>query len=296
MKLIIEKNPEKRLSEFEKKIKMGKGFVYHQSSQPFYRIKILVKNLESEPEVYVNKIEKRIYKIDQLIRFLKLIEKANKGIARLHAAAVANKEKEGLIFCGWQDTGKTTLSFLLAKKGYFLLGDDGIELSQDGTIFRIQKKAGIFPCKNNLKDLPLTLKEKTLAWFKYHFIKFTFLHRFIYPNLRVDYKKIGKVLDKAELKKIFILEKGKPEIQKIDINFAINKYLSTTFDTLAIPPSGFPKTLFYMYYFANNLPSDFLIKKYEKILENAFRGKEAFLIRGKTPLDFHKILLDNEKR
>jgi len=297
MKIVIEKNPEKRLTKEEREKRIGKGFVYHQSSQPFYRIKILLKNLEDEPELYLNKIEKRVYKIDQLIRFLKLIEKINKGIVRLHAGGVANQKGDGIIFTGWQDTGKTTLMLLSAKDGYYILGDDGIELSAQKIIYRIQEKAGIFPHKTNLENLSLSLKEKFIAWFKYHFIKFTFLHKFVYPNLKVDYKKIGKALDKAPLKRIFILEKGKPEIIKIDTEKAINKYLATTFDALLIPPSGFPRALIYSYCFANNLLPDFVIKEYRKILSSAFEGRETFILRGKTPFDFYKLFLEieNEK-
>lgn len=65
----ILRNPEKELSKEELVAKMGQNFVYHQSSQPLYNIRVLLKNLTTEPELYVNKIEKRIYKIDKLIVF-----------------------------------------------------------------------------------------------------------------------------------------------------------------------------------------------------------------------------------
>jgi len=55
MKLIIEKDPERRITPQEREQGAGKSFVYHQSHQPFIKIKILVKNLEQEPEIYVNK-------------------------------------------------------------------------------------------------------------------------------------------------------------------------------------------------------------------------------------------------
>ena len=294
MKLLIEKNPEKRLSLEQRKIKVGKGFIYHESSQPFYKTKILMKNLEAEPELYVNKIEKKVYQIPELIIFLKVFEETKKGIARVHSGAVADQRKQGILLGAWQDIGKTTLVLLLDRKGYYILGDDEVKISQDGQIQRFHSRAGIFPHKSNLGPLPLSLQEKLLGWFKYHFIRFPFQHRFVYPNLRVNYKKMGKTLEAAELKKIYILERGKPEIFKISYESAVRKIMLTSLEEFF--PGGFPRRFFHSYCFTNDIPPALAEERYKQILTSAFRNKECFVISGQGPFDFYKLFLEYENK
>ena len=294
MKLIIEKNPEKRLSPKEKKQGVGKNFVYHQSHQPFIKIKVLVKDLEQEPEIYVNKIEKRLYKIPQLISLLRRFEETKKGIVMVHGGGVVNEGHQGILFGARQDIGKTTLILLLAKKGYSILGDDAINISQDGYLLRIQKEAGIYPHPNNLRDLPLSFKEKIVGWLKYHFFRNPPFCHLIYPNLRVPYSKIGKVADKVKLAKIFILEKGEPEIFEINEDVAINKFLATSFDLIL--PEGFVRRFFYSYCWANDISPNFIEKEYEKILNSAFNNRKIFVIKGRNPFDFYNLFLEHEEK
>jgi hypothetical protein len=297
MKIKIEKNPEKRLTSRQRKIGAGKGFVYHQSSQPFYRVKILLKNLEREPELYVNKIERRVYKIDLLIRFLRVLEGLGQDIARLHGGAVAKNNNEGVLFSAWSDVGKTTLALLLSRSGYCLIGDDAVKISKEGTLYRIQQKAGIFPHRSNLRNLPLSLREKAIGRFKYYFVRTPAIAKFIYPNLWVSYERIGKSIDRAKLKQIYILEKGEPEVSPMDKKTAIRKCIATTFAAASpVSPGGFPQRLFYKYCFANNISPTFIAEKYKEILSSAFENKEIFFIRGQTPFDFYKLFLENEKK
>lgn len=294
MKLVIEKNPEKKLTFKERKMRVGKDFIYHESSQPFYKIKVLLKNLEKEPELYVNKIEKKVYQIPQLINFLKNFEELKKGKAKIHGGAVANDKQEGIFYGACQDVGKTTLALLLAKEGYYLIADDVVRITQEGKLERVQKEMGIYPHPNNLKNLNLSRKEKFFRWFKYHFIRFPFLYRFCYPNLRVNYFKIGKVLDEAPLERVYILERGNPETSEIDKETAIKKVMASSLELFL--PEGFPKRLFYNYCFANNLWPTFLEDKYKEVLEAALEGKKYFLLRGENPFDFYNLFLKNEKK
>lgn len=293
MKLVIEKNPEKRLTPEQLKQKIGKGFIYHSSHQPLIRLKILVKNIETEPEVYVNKIEKKLYKIPQLIFFLKKFEKAKKGIVMVHGGGVAKEKGEGILFGARQDIGKTTLVLLLAKKGYAIVGDDALDISKEGYLLRIQKESGIYPHPDNLKDLSLSFKEKLIGWLKYHFFRRPPFCHLVYPNLRIAYSKIGKVADRAKLEKIFILEKGKPEIFEIEKEEAINKFLATTFDLIL--PTDFSRRLFYNYCFANNIPPNFLEERYKSILNQVFEGKRISVIKGENPFQIYRLFLEYEK-
>lgn len=292
MKLVIEKNPEKRLTLEQLKIGVGKGFIYHQSHQPFIRVKVLLKNLETEPELYVNKIEKRLYQIPTLIAFLKVFEKVKKRIVTLHGGAVVNRAGQGILIGARQDIGKTTLVLLLAKDGYSIIGDDILDMSEEGYLLRTQKEAGIYPHPSNLKDLSLSTKERIVGWIKYNFFRDPPFCHLTYPNLRVAYSKIGKVADKAKLEKIFILEKGEPGVFEISKEEAINKFLATTFDLIL--PSGFARRLFYNYCFVNNISPIFVEERYREILSQVFNNKKIFLIKGNTPFERHKLFLKNE--
>ena len=295
MKLVIEKNPERRLSLEERKSRIGKGFVYHESHQPFIKLKILMKNLETEPEIYVNKIEKRIYKVNHLIYFLKIFERAKKGIALIHGAAGEGEGDRGYLFGARQDVGKTTLILLLAKNnGYSILGDDAVGISENGYIYRVQEEMGIFPHPENLKDIPLSLKEKIIAWAKYRFFKNPPFCHIIYPNLRVDYRKLKNVKDRTKLEKVFILEKGEPAISKISKDEAVRKILATTFDLIL--PEGFVRRFFYSYCWANDISPNFIEKEHEKILNSAFNNRKIFLIKGRNPFDFYNLFLEHEEK
>lgn len=293
MKLVIEKNPEKRLSPEQRKVKMGKGFIYHESRQPLYRVKVLMRNLETEPELYVNRVEKRIYQIHRLINFLKRLEDIEKGMLWIHAGAVADQDQKGILLTGIGDVGKTTLILLLARLGYYILGDDIVKISKDGSIIRLQETAGIFPHPGNLKNLPLSLREKVVGWSKYHFIKPP-LTQFIYPNLGVDYGNIGKILDSARLEKIYVLEKGTPSLYQINQKEGIRKILATSLNLFL--PTGFPKTFFYDYCFANDFSPTFIEDKYKEILNSVLKEKKCFVLRGQPPLDFYKLFLEHERK
>lgn len=229
--------------------------------------------------------------------FLKDFEKLKvKNLAKIHAASVVDKQGRGLLFGALQDVGKTTLSLLLTKDGYGLISDDTVLLSKNGKIYRTQKKAGIFPHKSNIRGLSISRKDKVEAWFKYHFIaRFTFLHQIIYPNLRVDYEKIGKVKEDNSLDKVFILEKGSPSITRIDYQAALNKILVSSIEGSSMPPKGFPTSFFNFYCFANNISPTIIADAYREILGTALINKECFLMKGKSPFDFYELLLRHEK-
>lgn len=295
IKIVIEKNPESRLNDEQKKLRGGKGFVYHQSSQPFYQIKVLLKNLETEPELYVNGIKKYIYKTKQLIKLLNVIEELKQGITRIHCGAVVNKKNEGIIITGWQDTGKTTVTFWLGKKnGYSILGDEAIKLSQSGKMFRMHNKAGIYPHPENLKLLQLSSKEKFLGWLKYNLLSIfpPFASNF-QPNIPIKYSRISKMLDTAYLARVFILERSDESgIYPINKSEAIYKIMATSLSMSTV--EGFPKRLFYNYCYMNNLDPTFIEKDIYKILDSVLENKEIFVIKGTEPHEFYQLLLKHE--
>lgn len=296
MKVVIESNPENRLSQNQLEVRAGQGFVYHKSSQPFYKIKLLIKNMDTNPELYVNRIEHHIYCIPKLINLLKVIDQlVNHNTIKIHAAAVAEPDtQKGIILSAWSDVGKTTITYLLARQKYLILGDDQINLSANGTIYRIDNVARLFPHPSNLKPLNLTPKQRFWGWFKFNFWRIPTLYKIMNPDLEVSYDKIGTKIDTAKVDKIFIMEKGEPEIQHITKEEAINKIITTSLRLWV--PNGFPKNIFHHYCFANNLRPTFIADKAYSILNTVLEGKEIIVLKGKTPFDFYNLFIKHGSR
>lgn len=288
MKLVKEKNPGKRLTAEQRKAGVGKGFIYHKSSQPFYGMEVVIKNLETDPELYISHSHNYVYKIPWLIHFLKILESIKNGKIMIHGGAVTKNFNDGIIITGQSDAGKTTLVFLLAKQGYSILGDDKINLSAKGEISRYEDDLGLYPHPDNLKDLPLTSKQKILGWLKYQTTKFGFITNRINPNLRVKYHQIGEVADTAQLEKVFIIERGKLDIRAINKSTAIRKILATSLRLLM--PEGFPKALFYKYCFVNKIEPTFITDRARSILDRALEDKKIFLVTGENYKDFYDLI------
>jgi hypothetical protein len=290
----IESSPESRITLKQKQSRIGAGFAYHESSQSFHRLKILLRNLEGIPEVYLNRKPKFVYNIPSLISTISRIEKSGSNIANLHSGAVVNKKGEGIIFSAWQDVGKTTLALRLSTQGYSLIGDDGIELKSDGTISRTQNKTGIFPHKDNVKKLNLPIAQKLLALLKFYFVRFSFMGKLINPNLWVDYKYFPNVSEQGPLSRAYILERGQNNVAEIGLEYAVNRILSTTF--AQILPDGFPKRFIMSYCFANNLSPSLLQDNYRKIVTSALSGAKIYKISGEDHEAIYRQFLEHESK
>jgi hypothetical protein len=201
---------------------------------------------------------------------------------------------KGKMIIGQPDVGKTALTLMFAREnGYSIVGDDTFDLSKDGTVYRNQETMGIFPHPENLKGLKLSLGEKLVAFLKRLIFVYPPFSHMLYPNLRVGYDRFDRVSDQGKLDQIFILERGVPEVAKIGEDEAARKIISTSLD-LAIP-GGFPHRMFYRYTFFNDISPVFVEKQYEKIIQSAIKDKQAFVVRGQSPHDFYKFLLEHEE-
>jgi len=289
MKIIKESHPGNRLTKEQRDMGAGHGFVFHKSSQPFFRMEILIKDMTTVPKLYISHFRNYIYKIRWIIHFLKILEYANQNKTMIHGGALADNTGNAFIITGQSDVGKTTLVFLLAQRGYSILGDDKITINSQAEVFRFENSLGLYPHPNNLKQVELSAKQKILGRLKYLISKSNFLSNKFNPNLRVEYKKIGHVIDRAKFNKIFILENGLPSLSKLDNKSALNKILSTSIRLLM--PEGFPKNLFHKYCFSNNISPTLVTDKAKEITAEAIKNTDIFLVKGKDYKDFYKLLI-----
>ena len=294
MKPIIDKNPKTRVDQNITGKDLDISYAYHESSQPLYNIRVLLKNLETKPELYVNKVRKYIYQIPKLVWYLNIVERSQLGRTIVHGAALRNKQTgDGIIITAWADVGTSTNALLLANQGYEIIGDDHVDLSADGTLYQLQNSANIYPHPENLKYLKLTNREKILAWIKRHFAKISFFDPILNPNLKVSYNRIGDTAQSAKLKRVYILERGNEiTITPIDFETALNKTLATSARLWNL--EGFIRNIVHKYCFANSLSVTFLDERARNILTQAFHNKQIMLVTGRVPLDFNKLILANE--
>jgi len=277
--------------------KAGRNFIYHQSSQPFYKNMILLKNLDSYPELYINRAFNYIYKIKLLVRSLQITERTFDNEATVHGAAVENPQtKEGIIITAWADVGKSTNTLLLAHKGYKILSDDEVTLNQEGKLRRLHNTANIFPHPSNLKLIQgITTRERILAWIKINFAKYSFMNKILSPNFCVKYNRIGEVIDSSYCKRIYILEKSEQhDIQPVQKDEAVKKILATSARLWHL--SGFPRNIVTEYCFANNININFVENRFKRILDSAMKDISVFRVRGQKPHDFNVLIVENEEK
>jgi len=293
----ITPNPKEYIPADQLQNKVGHNFIYHQSSQPFYKNMILLKNLATYPELYINRAFNYVYKIKLLVRSLQITERTFDKEATVHGAAVENpRTKEGIIITAWADVGKSTNTLLLANKGYKILSDDEVTLNQEGKMRRLHNTANIFPHPSNLKLIKgITIRERILAWIKINFAKYSFMNKILSPNFYVKYDRIGEVIDTSRCKRIYILEKSeKHDIQPVPKDEAAKKILATSARLWHL--NGFPRNIVTEYCFANNIDINFVENRFKAILTSALEDISVFRVRGQKPHDFNALIVENEEK
>jgi len=295
MQVIIEPHPERHLTPEQRVARAGLGFVYHESSQPFYKLRVLLRNLETTPALYVNGVKKWIYQIPRLISFLRTVEDINlHQTIKLHGGAVIDPRHRGVVITGWHDVGKTTACIRLIQSGYTLLGDDLIKLRESGTIERLQSRAGIYPHADNLKNFTLSPVDRWKAWFKLRFAQLPAIGNFVQPNLIVDSSLIGPTAGEAKLHRVYFLERGLLGVDAITTETAVIKAMATSADFAM--PDGFPRRLFYAYCYANQTSPTLVEDAQRHIFSSAFANKDLWVIRGRTHDELYRQLVANEQR
>lgn len=288
MKFVIDPDPGAQLTQEERQARGGDGFYYHASNQPLLRVKLLLKTLESTPEMRVNKRINPIYRIPSLQRLVEDIDQAHKGVARLHAGAVVTPQGEGVLLVGLSDVGKTTLSVRLCTlNGHALLGDDMVRLAKDGTLTRWQNQIGIFPHKDNFEGIPLSPAQRVERVLRYAILSRPPLANMRNPNLVIPYKQLPHVADQAPLKHVVLLEKGDPGIHEISMDVLARKVLATSMEI--IKPEGFPGRMLHRYCFYNDMLPHFLELKTQDILASALPNTKVVRLTGWSPFDFHRL-------
>lgn len=169
-----------------------------------FGVRVLMKNVEKDTEVYFSKNAQRIFKyrhvpLNMLIRGLILIKLLQKGWTFLHASSICNKKGEVFAFSGWMETGKTSAINKLLKEGYDFISDDRTLINKKGEVL-------IFPT-------PLKVHRTYVPAFM-HSVMDTAKEVFLDPTK----------IKKLKLKKFILLQRASfDDVKKIKLADALRK-------------------------------------------------------------------------
>lgn len=175
------------------------------------------------------------------------------GYSFIHAAAVANDKKEGLILPSWGGVGKTASVTKLINNNYKLLGDDLNIINKKGEIFGFPKKfvlyfyhKNLFPevfekkninCNSKLNNLYTSIIPTVKKVLRHIPGLLSFARKHNPQSMKVSPFEIfgeNSIEKKAKIKQIIWLDRLKEEtkLTKIEKNEIISKSVSVTMHEL----------------------------------------------------------------
>ncbi len=156
----------------------------------------------------------------------------NMGYTYQHCASVS-KNGYGILLPAFGHVGKTTLSYyMLFKEGFDYMGDDDTIITPEGYALSMPTELGFYYTTIKENKIKLTRKKMWNARFKYIISKIP--QKWIYTSEKIHPWEIlnkdvnPKMVDKAKIKKLFLLERGNNQIQLMDKSEAIKKMLAST--------------------------------------------------------------------
>ena len=265
------------------------------SSFWFYKLKILVKNLIGTPtEVYYTCEEKKFYNIRKIIRQILLFKLVQKGIFLMHCGA-GSWDDFGILVFAPSDTGKTSTILSLAREyNMSIIGDD-MCLLKNLFVYRYTDRVSIYPKEEFFEKLHKKNKIILLSFFAKKVISFfPYFSLKIHPNIKLPMDYCGKVAQHAQIRKIFILKKGK----KIDVDFEnediINEILSINGEFLI--PKGFGLTFWERLCYAFNINPFLVGDLYKQYLRNIIKDVSYEIIYGNSYKEFSKCIYERVKK
>jgi hypothetical protein len=256
-------------------------------------LKMRVENLLEHPKITVNSSYYKYvrFKADNVYPpGIHLVDTLSVNLlkrmyAPLHCAAVSSPHDEGILLVAPPDTGKTLTTFLALNRGFSFLAEDIAFVDQShvyanpytstflhGDQFSDQKRTkSLF---SRVKNIPA---------------RFDLLQYYYRPaKLSIpDLLKNVKVNQKARIKNIFILDKGKTSIQKLDPQEAFRRVLIVNRNEF----SYYKNTLTFAYaYFNPSLDINKLMRAEENIINAIVSNNNCYLIKSSDPKRYIELI------
>lgn len=281
-------------------------FGFHNSDEIYYerplsigiKLKMQVNDLLRQPKITVNKEYYKYirFKADNVyppgIHLVDIISVnlLQKMYAPLHCAAISSEKNEGILIVAPPDTGKTLTTFSALKKGFHFLAEDiafvdkkSVYANPHTSTFLHNDRLGNGDVKKSFRSLLKKIPSK-----------FDLLEYYIRsPRMSIsDIIKNVKIDNSAIIHKIFILDRGKTDSQKIDPEEASRRILIINRNEF----SYFKNPLIFAYsYFNPSIDLNKLMRVEENIIDTIVKDKDCYAINANDPKEYIKLLIDKVK-
>jgi len=268
----------------------NENYVYYSAHVLKQKFKFYISNISNHERTIVlcNKNYYRYVKIPLVfsLPFTVVAWKAAwvkalyRGFTFQHSACIASGQ-DGILMLGFSNTGKsrTTFSSLLRSNVKYL-SDDATLLDSKGYAYSNFTRVSA----HLLKSLGFSVPLKSKIGILLEDIMFPPISYFIGP-LKSTALNVENILDKsriqerAKVKDILFLERGKDKMEELDKDEAINKMLLQTREGLAPHFSQVPILIYYSYF-----NSDFnlykLVEIEKEIITKVVEGSNCFILRS----------------
>ena len=208
------------------------------------------------------------------------------GFTIMHGACVA-KEGQGVLIFGSPESGKSSTTFSLSKKGYKLLCDDCLVLDSNNVYATSSR-------------MPLEYFSRTKNGWRQKYSNFIskipviglVLSYFVsQPSPALDsFHKVldnNRLVEKAKIKKIFILEKGENEVKKITPKEALRNILILNRLQSFYYNDAFLQALFY---FNPEIDINCITRNEEEIASSIVNQADCYLLQANDPRKYIEYL------
>lgn len=213
--------------------RQNEKFLYYEDTFFGLKNKILLKNLENDPELTVSDsclLMDKVYpprsrrSIAELYGMIERIELINQGYAVIHASCVSNGINN-LLLPAYPNVGKTLSCMQLLSNGYKYLSDDTIKVDTEGNAYLTS-----FPSAVGYYDFLRFIEPKSIG--KIKFAKFMLRSRLMKTNKLIErllsppLLELGKLYgtkEQTKPNKVCILEIAPKKIEKIDRDLMLER-------------------------------------------------------------------------
>jgi hypothetical protein len=252
------------------------------------KIKLLLKNLLKNTELTVNKPYYRyvrvrldnVYPPGVHLADILTVNLLERKLTPLHCAAISS-QGEGSLLVAPPDTGKTVTTLLALKKGFSYLAEDIAVVDQENVYVNPYTSTFL----HNKEFEGYSKFNKSLFSFSK---KIPLLSSYLRPKVSTsELLKHFKVERKARIRNIFILDRGKSSIERIEPMEAIRRTMIINRNEF----SYYKNPLLFAYsYYNPSLNLDKLMKAEAELVQAITHKSDCFLLKTLEPREYSDLI------
>jgi hypothetical protein len=268
----------------------GKDEVFYSKSIGLgIKLKLHLKNLMGDTRLTVNRGYHKYVrmKVDSVyppgahLADILTVNLLKRKYMPLHCAAFSNKQNEGVLLVAPPDTGKTLTTLLALKKGFSYLAEDIAVVDQEHVYAN--------PYTSTFLHNDEFGNHKANSHFFSLSKKIPLLSAYVRPKVSISsIMKDFKIEEKANIKNIFVLERGTSGIEKIEPREATRRILIINRNEFSYHKNPL---LFAYSYFNPFLDINELMRTEEDLIYSIVEKTDCSLLKANKPTEYIDLLL-----